>query len=513
LETVLAEALEKVELLKAKLEDSLETADADDAGLNVTTAAARAKAIRLRSQAQARAQEIRDAAEKTAEQKDQLIAGAARFQETMRETLETGKGRLADFSDQQATEVYAKLQEAVHCSEEDIPKFEGPEWCCVEKEEDAVSIPPLLSLIQGAFATSQIHFMKDSNFWVMLVDFVMLTVSAVTFSKDWNLECHDIEVWVWHIGLLTILTLDFLCRVLVVRWSANALTALEESREELEKENTGNSLMDTLGVLQRGSRSYFEPYFRYHSIADSYVFSLLSLLVYVNLCWGGFGVYISVADVVMDSLGCKAEMALIYMHVYSFLYLMFLTWNLLILVYMVVCCVASMSFVSGLLLRGAKYFDDTTMDGIPLALTIVQSFIEGNSSNAIGMDKREVQEEARVLNERLEEMERRIVLKRTQHERLAEAAANTGTQEEFLEKYQKATHQALEQAKPIVGLIASGVSTIDPDGPKPCTADTVATVLKAKEKFGSKAKRSTSMSVPLLDDDPKKEFTSASPTS
>merc|ERR1719421_406906 len=121
--------------------------------------------------------------------------------------------------------------------------------------------------------------MRDSSSWMWYADIVILTVLVVVFIVDWKRHCADKEVWIWVIGFLAIVSLDFCGQFFIIRWSDYALYSLKCAREEVEKANavkTGNGLFDTFAFLRRGSGGYFNAYFRYKGICDSWLYFALN---------------------------------------------------------------------------------------------------------------------------------------------------------------------------------------------------------------------------------------------
>merc|ERR1719491_1680431 len=161
-----------------------------------------------------------------AEQKDQLIESASRAQSAFTDALDTGRDHLQEFSTKEATRIVTKVQEAMN--DENIPPYEVPGWMAESDQEELLSLPPLFSLIQGVFATKQLHWLKNSSRLVITLDIVLMILSGVTFGLDWTKKCTDIQVWIWHIGFLSITSSDFLVRTLIVRWSGTALDSLKD---------------------------------------------------------------------------------------------------------------------------------------------------------------------------------------------------------------------------------------------------------------------------------------------
>jgi len=406
---------------------------------------------------------LRQAAANFAEQRESLKAGAGRINDTFRDTLETGRGHLESFTTTETRALYDKMQTAV--SEGNIPSWSAPEWMNPENDEDCIDLPPLVQLMQGAVATRSIALVKYACHWKSTINLLMIILSVVTFVKDWNKHCIDKAVWVWHVGHLASNSLDMLARTLITWWCSKALRQLARGREELEKQDeamkTGNDMLDISGALKRGADNYFESYFKYQRIVDSWTYLFLQIITFFNLCWGGFGLWITMHDVIIDTLACDAKFALGYMHCYAFFYVVLFTWNIINLVLTLVGHLSGSKLVTTPILKLAKAFDDDTMQGIPVALTLIESVVLKNNSGALSMSQREVKSDMRRLNDRMEKLDEKLKERRRVCETISRVANNVKTQEEYMDRYQSLMKDSFDQAKPLVGLLAANVSTGD----------------------------------------------------
>jgi hypothetical protein len=218
-------------------------------------------------------------------------------------------------------------------------------------------------------------------------------------------------VWIWQIGFLVVISVDLFCRNILIYWSSVQIRALKQKREELDKADsstTGIPIFDTFARLRRGGLSYFEGYFRYHSVIDSWLYGFMRFNSIVVLGWGAFGLYITIADIIMDTLACDAKLALAYQHLYSFMFVVLLTWNIVGLVLWITNHISSTSVVSKPLMRVGKYVDDDNFHGLPVFLTLVKSFVLNNSSDALGLTEQQVRDEIRSLTEQTREIDEKF---------------------------------------------------------------------------------------------------------
>merc|ERR1719272_1638630 len=110
----------------------------------------------------------------------------------------------------------------------------------------------------------------------------------------------------------------------------------------------------------------------------------------------------------------------------------------------------------------------------------MESFVLKNSSSAIGMTKRQVIEDVSSLTLRMEELEEKLKESKRAKERLEELKAGSRTQEEFMERCQQKLENGLEQAKPLVGLIAANVRTSDLGGIDPTAGSSAKKTMRSK---------------------------------
>jgi len=463
LHIVLQETIERVKVLKAELDERYQEQEpmAIEGEIPEVTAA-RVHARSLKEKTEARSKEIIEAATQIAQQREHLAAGAERAQEVFSSTIDSGRERMEAMARGEATGLYKTVEEAV--AEGNIPAWRAPEWMAPNEDEAFLSLPPLMNLIQGALATRSIQLVKYGCNSKIMLHIVMCSASVWVFATEWKKHCVDREIWVWHIGILVCNSLDLLGRLIVVWWCSTALSSLKETRNQMDKEAgeaVSGNLFEKLASLKRGTDNYFESYFKYHNIVESWLYLFLQLIMICMLLWGAFGVFVSVHEIVPDSLTCHATKAITYMHCYAFAYVLLLTWNVMGLLVQIVGHVSSSRLVSGPILRAAKSFDDSTMQGIPFALTLVESVVLKNSAGSLSMSQREVKNELRTLTDELEAMDWKLLAKKRASEKIAEVAAQCKTQEEYMDRYQVIMDKTLKQAKPLVGLLAANVRTED----------------------------------------------------
>jgi hypothetical protein len=324
------------------------------------------------------------------------------------------------------------------------------------------TIPPLMQLVAGAFAPSQLRYTRYSCEWIRLVDILMIILSVVVYILDEKKPCKDGLVWIWQIGLLALNSVDLVCRSIVIYWARVQISSLKSKMEELDKANEstlGIPLFDGIAKLRRGGLSYFEGYFRYHAVVDSWIYGFMRFVSVIALGWGGFGLYITIEDIILDTLACDAKLALQYQHAYSFLFVILLTWNIAGCFLSLTNRISSTSAVSNPLIMAGKAIDDDSFHSLPVVLTLVKSFVLKNSSEALGLTEQQVRDEIRNLNEQMRELDDKFRYKKRSLERFRGMQEQTETEAAFMDRCQRKVANALDQAKPLVGLVAANINT------------------------------------------------------
>jgi hypothetical protein len=462
LAVVLAETMDKVEILEKQLEERYAIVDAaaqfDD---DPETAAAKQQERETQEQQIARAKEYHAAAEKVVEQKEQILAQAAALHSSFKEAVVVSRERVEDFGREEAKQIYAEMNKAV--GEREIPQWAPPSWMAVTEDESAISIPPVTQLVAGAFAPSRIRWVRYTSGWTQLLCTILATSAVIVFLVDRKRPCRDQMVWIWLYGLFTLCMISFFCGGTIIYWCTVELNHLHDKREEEEKNAaaamTGIGLFDMIANLRRGSLGFFEAYFRLHSVIDSWLYEFMQIVFFVDLCWNGFGLYITIADVLVDELACDAKSVLTFLHVNSCMYVVFMSWSLIVVLLSITNSLGSSSQASIAIIKAAKAADKSLFKNLPVVLSFVQSYILKNSSEALGLTERQVRDELRNLYERERELEEKLRLRKRVCDRIHREEALGGSSEaEFMERSERRLQTILEQAKPLVGLLAANVS-------------------------------------------------------
>merc|ERR1719498_1228845 len=99
---------------------------------------------------------------------------------------------------------------------------------------------------------------------------------------------------------------------------------------------------------------------------DCRVYNVQKLMSFISLFWGCLGMYITIEDIVQDTLTCDAKIILWFMHTYSWFFLLFLTWTALGLVFWLVQKLSSSTLVSAPVMEAAKKSDSEVPFKLPI---------------------------------------------------------------------------------------------------------------------------------------------------
>lgn len=463
----LQQALDKAEHLELELEGRQEV---DEMFSDTDDDEATDKEQRAAEEADRRKREIQEAAAKIADAPEALTSCAHRVQGAFLETMDGARGRVENFARLESSEVYSRVQAAVEEHSESIPRWVPPDWMT---QEGTFVLPPLMQLISGLTATSQIRLIRFFNQKNLMLSGILIILSVATFAVDWNKRCADKMVWVWHIGLLSLTSVDTAFRIAIIRRASKGLDHLRLERLALEKESAassgiGNAVFDFFGDIKRRSSKFFDAFFRYQLIVESWSYSLAHFFSFLSLGWGGVGLAITIHDIIADSLACDANFAVRYLHVYSFIYVVLLTWNILGVILWITFLVSGSKYVHGPLIQLAKYIDDDMMQGMPVSLSLVQSFVLKDSADLLSLKARQVLHEIEEVQKQIVDLEERLRLRKRYRERVHELNQQAPTEEEFMERCQDRVTSGLDEIRPLVGLVAANVTTTQ--GPDPTAA-------------------------------------------
>merc|ERR1719162_1286492 len=108
-------------------------------------------------------------------------------------------------------------------------------------------------------------------------------------------------------GFIAINVLEMICRSVVIYHTRHARHKLRDQESRRQNESTGNAVWDTFNVLQNNSGQFFFALHAHLKIVGSGAVTLLNWLCIMAIVWGGFGLWVSIEDIVEDSTTCDSH--------------------------------------------------------------------------------------------------------------------------------------------------------------------------------------------------------------
>merc|ERR1719253_1211465 len=118
--------------------------------------------------------------------------------------------------------------------------------------------------------------------------------------------------------------------------------------------------------------------------------------------------YVTIEDIVEDTLACDAKIVLWFMHTYSWFFLLFLTWTTLGLFIWMLQKLSGYTFVTAPLMDMSKEWDEEVPFRMPLFQTIARSFLLRDSSTGLHIKARQVQRDVYNLEKDIEDTKEKL---------------------------------------------------------------------------------------------------------
>lgn len=370
-----------------------------------------------------------------------LLARAAHVQAVFQKTVHEVQARGSDMALKEASNLYGKLKGAV--GDDSEPSLAGmaiessmagddlPAWLKFNGDDDESNAdpPPFALLLSGMFAPAQLKLARNGCNSQILWNSMMLAVCTACLTIDERHGCPDKMVWAWIFGMLIANGLDVICCSFIASRCATAIGKLQDDEDANARiKKTGNIIWDSYIMLQANSGRFFKAYFEYQNVVDSYIYTLQKFLTLVSTIWGCFGLYVSIHDIIEDSLECDAKIVLWFMHCYSFFFLLFITWSIVGLLLWALKRLSSMQCVSVPILAAAKDSDDEVPFRMPVFQTLVRAFVLRDNNTMLLVKAGQLQEEVTNLEKEIAETQtkmgyRQAYLKELEHKQ-KQAASN-----------------------------------------------------------------------------------------
>jgi len=183
--------------------------------------------------------------------------------------------------------------------------------------------------------------------------------------------------------------------------SGAAAESVREAALRSRKE-TGNVVWDWFYYMKHWTPYLLNALLTYDKVTSSCVYMCNKAAGGLYLIWGGWGVYISIENIIEDTTQCDSRSIVSYMHFLSFLYVLFFTVSLISFILWLAAFLSGSSFVSNMILKAAMKMDDANDMGLPLFVTLVKSFVLRSAVDNLAMQRHAVKEEISELQKRLE---------------------------------------------------------------------------------------------------------------
>jgi len=204
-----------------------------------------------------------------------------------------------------------------------------------------------------------------------------------------------------------------MCCAFIASSCATALGMLQDNEDSMGRvKKTGNAVWDAYIMLQANSGQFFKAFFAYQGIVDSKTYTCQKVLSFAGLFWGIVAMWITIENIVRDSLACDAKIILWFMHTYAWFFLLFLTWTVLGLLLWVVKKLSGLTVVTGPIMAGAKEADSEIPFQLPVFQTLARSFLLRDSSTMLHIKAKEVEAAVVTMEKEIEDMKNKMALRK-----------------------------------------------------------------------------------------------------
>jgi len=377
------------------------------------------------------------AANDTMKQAAPLIARASHVQNVLKESMTGVQERVGDLALKEATQMYAKMKDAIGVEDGNLlDSAELPNWFKADDESE-LDPPPFALLLGGMFAPAQIKMTRSQCQSQIIWNSIILATCVACFTMDGHHGCPDRLVWAWIYGMLILNAIDVVCCSCIAARCATAIGTLQEDEDATTRiRKTGNGVWDMFITLQANSGQFFKAYFAYQNVVDSPIYTMQRFMGFVSLGWGIFGMWITIEDVVKDTLTCDAKIILWFMHTYSWFFLLFLTWTALGLVLWLLRKLSGFTFVTAPIMKEAKEADDEVPFRLPLFQTLARSFLLRDSSTMLHIKAKQVEKDVTNFEQEIKDTKEKLRLRKAYLDQLEKSrVAAAANEKNLIETY------------------------------------------------------------------------------
>jgi hypothetical protein len=261
-----------------------------------------------------------------------------------------------------------------------------------EAEWDQFDLPPPGIIIAGAFAPSRLQSLHVSTLRALVYHLLLGMGCGVCFYLDRTVTCNQQHVLTWVYSFLAIQSLCFISQMLLRSLATNTLRVLEQMEVDRQSAvegpassidlGSGSAILAALKDFRKAFAPYNQALAKYDEITSTWAYFWTSLSGVILLIVGVMAVHISVSDVLLDEQFCPKHRVLIFVHVYSFIFLFFVTFNVLWLLGWIVTTAVGCgsSIATKFVIMAARTLDKDVPMKLPIFTSLAQSFILRNGS-------------------------------------------------------------------------------------------------------------------------------------
>jgi len=423
---------------------------------------------------------VQDAADMVTKQTNVLVQRAKKVQEVLSGEVFSIRSRAEEFAQREAAELFEKVNAVIKevpgsLSEglDSVGKMAEQGSALMdlasltaagvqESPEEAlradVQVPPVALLVAGSFAPAQLRSIKTQAEFNVVYNGVLAAIAIAIWYVDRQKRCDDMLVWYWIEGLVAISAIIVMSSSIVRRRAAAALTIVQSHQESVEPViKTGNAVLDGFASLQNGVGGFFKALFLYDDVVKSWPYFFSKVCTMPLTFLGGFGLYITIADVVLDEQHCSLKSVLFFMHLYSFFFMLFLLWIILSVIIWLVSAFASRStLVTSSVIRIARQLDADIPMKIPVFMTLARAFILRESSEMLKIKESLIATEIQELERQVLEAQTKLDAQRQDLKVCEKLRCEVDVSErDMIDSYKAKLASQMAKAEPIITIIAS----------------------------------------------------------
>jgi len=386
-----------------------------------------------------------------------LLAKVDHVKQALTVGMETVKGRVTETMLAESEALFAEVKGAL--GDDTVPEWLTPAAIGGQGGENFKKALPMIGLLlAGSLAPGRLRGLRLScDGQIMMNGIILAMVNGIGIS-DWHVPCKDPAIWRWIGGVAVISGNACLMAGIIRIKCSSAVNFLDDQMKLIKSSETGIPLMDAFNNIKTSGTYFMKALFRYDKIVSAFSYTLSQLNFILYMCWGGYGVYLSIANVVIDAETCPVKSILFFMHFFSFFYVFLFTYMLVGVVLWIVQILASdkNGIVSTVMIGIAKGIDDSNPGKMPIALTLVRSLFLRDTSNVYKVQAEALNLDVTSLEGEASDLAMKLAALKAERDEIAEKAAQTGQNEDqIIASFEAKMGENLEALKPFAVMMAA----------------------------------------------------------